>query len=82
MVKLAQIARKHKLISYPWKIFPIWTENTAPLGSTEITALHHIHGEGGDGAGDDYEVHAVPHLPEEGPRVQHQPVQDDLNKLK
>ncbi len=52
------------------------------LTSTEITALHHIHGEGGDGAGDDNEVHAVPHLPEEGPRVQHQPVQDDLNKLK
>jgi hypothetical protein len=44
-------------------------------------ALHHIHSEGGDGAGDYYEVHAVPHLPEEGPRVQHQPVQDDLNKL-
>ena len=40
--------------------------------------LHHVHGEGGDGTGHNNEVHAVPHLPEEGPGVQHQTIQNYL----
>ena len=34
----------------------------------------HVHDEGGEGTGDNDEVHAVPHLPHVGPRMQDQAI--------
>jgi hypothetical protein len=33
MIKFSPNVLKHSLKIFPWKKFPIWTENTAPLTS-------------------------------------------------
>ena len=64
-------------------IEPATSGYLAHSSTTELPVtrhLHHVHGEGGDGTGDNDEVHAVPHLPHVASWVQHQPVVQDLDR--